>query len=513
MKRIQKFEEFVNEGYLEKIGQKISSWYNSIKDAIKKGLVKLIPSGPKKGLPSVSVFGADGGSILDQVNKFYQGSEYSKMNNIMDPSTITEAVVPLKFPVSDDIPDSSVEEVKMDIKRNLRALLKGVDAGNEKAAFDIKPYFIFGSPGIGKTQIVAQVCDEIGKELYGEPLTLINVDGETAEPVDFAGVPKVIDIAEPGEEGLPYGKGVTRSNINIDLLPLDNGKNGNGGIIFIDEMNRMPEQVIKIFMKLAQGRRVGQLYQIPSKWYIVAAGNRKEDDPRNVKELGTALRDRFDVVNYVANPQSYRQYVEGSRIKDVVMPELLDFLEFQSEFFHSLDPASKKTKYPTPRAWTDASFAVQRLVDEYKSMGVTKVPDASLVREFSKSVGKDAAAAFVNYYKVAKSIPIKDLELPFTNPDKAPVPADRKNKDGKIDVDYRIALFNSVIKKSEGKTLTSAEVCNYAKWLIRTNDNEFGPACLTMLFKLHPYLKKDSAAVGCVAPLAAKWEADLDVEF
>jgi hypothetical protein len=513
MKRIQKFNEFVNEGYLERIGQKISSWYNSVKDAIKKGLVRIIPSGPKKGLPSVSVFGPEGGSILDQVNKFYQGSEYSKMNNIMDPSTVTEAVVPMKFPISDDIPDSSVDEIKADIKRNLKALLKGVDAGNEKVAFTIKPIFIYGAPGIGKTQIVAQVCDEVGNELYGEPLNLLNVDGETSEPVDFAGVPKVIDVAAPGEEGLPYGKGVTRSNINIDLLPLDNGKNGNGGIIFIDEMNRMPEQVIKIFMKLAQGRRVGQLYQIPSKWYIVAAGNRKEDDPRNVKELGTALRDRFDVVNYVATPQSYRKYIESSDLSNVVMPELLDFLEFQSEFFHSLDPASKKTKYPTPRAWTDASYGVKRLIDEFKEMGIDKVPDSTLIREFSKSVGKDSASAFVSYYKVAKSIPIKDLEMPFTNPEKAPIPADRKSKDGKIDVDYRIALFNSVLKKSEGKTLTANEVCNYTKWLIRTNDNEFGPACLTMLFKLHPYLRQDAQAIACISPLAQKWEADIGVDF
>ena len=42
MKRIYNFNEFVNEGYLERIGSKISGWMQSLKTAIKNGLVRLI---------------------------------------------------------------------------------------------------------------------------------------------------------------------------------------------------------------------------------------------------------------------------------------------------------------------------------------------------------------------------------------------------------------------------------------------------------------------------------------
>jgi hypothetical protein len=527
MKRIQNFNEFVNEGYLQKIGETISGWYQSIKNAIKSGLMKIIPSGPKKGTPSYMVYTADGGSIFDQINNTYKGTEYYKMNNILDPSTITEAVIPTTFPQMDDVPDMSAEEIKMDIKRNLRYLLKSADAGKENVAFEIKPIFIYGSPGIGKTQIVAQVADEVGMELYGKPLNFVNVDGETSEPVDFSGVPKVIDVKEPGYEDpqtgekFPYGKGVTRSNVNIDLLPLDNGKENMGGIIFIDELNRMPEQVIKVFMKLAQGRRIGQNYQIPSKWYIVAAGNRKEDDPRNVKELGTALRDRFDIVNYVPDVKSFRKYIEtgvtksGTALKDIVLPELLDFLGFQNEFFHKLDPDLKKQKYPTPRAWTDASFAVKRLMEEY---GNKPIPDAILIREFQKSVGKEAAMAFVNFYKVAKTIPVKDLDLPYTNPDKAPLPTDRKGPKGGMDLDYRVAFYTCVSRRSAEIPVTEKEACNYTKWLTRCseadpNAMDFGPASITLLFKNRPELKNNTVAIQCIAPLAAKWEMDLGINI
>jgi len=126
----------------------------------------------------------------------------------------------------------------------------------------------------------------------------------------------------------------------------------------------MPREVIKIFMKLAQSRRIGNNYRVPERWYIVAAGNRKEDDRGNIQELGTALRDRFEAVNFVATVKGLRKYIENSRYKDIVLPELLDFLEFQTEFFHKLDPDLKKTKYPTPRAWVDGSNSLKRAIRE-----------------------------------------------------------------------------------------------------------------------------------------------------
>ena len=62
--------------------------------------------------------------------------------------------------------------------------------------------------------------DELG-------LNLLNCDGLSAEPVDFAGVPKVIDIESPSAEN-PLGRGVTRSNVSADILPYDNGKEEKG---------------------------------------------------------------------------------------------------------------------------------------------------------------------------------------------------------------------------------------------------------------------------------------------
>lgn len=529
MKKIYNFKEFVNESYnleegiLSNIGGKISQWAKQLMTAVKSGIIRMIPSGPKKGLPAYMLFTSDEGSISDQVEKFYKSTPYYGMNNINDPSLTNEAVVPLEWERSDDVPNSNPDEIEADIKRSLKACLDIADRMDatedlgekeklQKELRKIKPYFIFGAPGIGKTQIVAKICDELGLEL-------LNCDGLSAEPVDFAGVPKVIDIEEPSAEN-PLGKGVTRSNISADILPYDNGKKGKGGILFIDEFNRMPVEVQKIFLLLAQQRRLGINYQMPNRWYIVAAGNRKVDDPKGgIVEMGSALQDRFEIVNLITNPGALRKYVETTPgLSDVFLPELLDFLDFDASWFHMNDPAAKKLKYPTPRAWEDASRAVRRVIKEYEQKGVSEVPHAVLAREFQKNVGRDAAVMFLDFYKLAKDIPVKKLGLPFTDPDQAPIPSEftgtTKRSGSTNRTDYEHALFTAVIRKSTEMTITSVEACNFSKWLRRTKcAPELGSMAISAFFSKHPHLYEDKAAFQCLGPLAEEWGLEIGIDF
>ncbi len=505
MRRIAKFQEFVNESYFQKAKEAVSSWISSLKNAIKGGLVKMIPSGPKAGKPMVMAFDPNNGSVESQLLSYFSDTPYGQTQET------NEAQVPLSFPRSQDVLDVSQEELKKMIKTRLKAVLKAGEEGNKQGVLDVKPIFIFGAPGIGKTQIVAQVCDELGQQMYGKPLNLHFVDGEFAEPVDFSGVPSVVQVEEPSEES-PYGKGVTRANVSVNLLPFDNGTDDMGGIIFIDELNRMPQEVIKVFMKLAQSRRLGQTYQIPLKWYIVAAGNRPEDDPREVKPMGTALRDRFSVVNFVPTVKGWKEYISGSRLKDVIIPELLDFLDFQQDYFHRLDPSKQMIKYPTPRAWTDAAVGLKRVLDELESEGVTEIGEKDLLNAFQTEVGYEAANAFVDFYKVAKEIPVKDLMLPFTDPDKAPLPDAKKTSAGKPRPDYAHALLSAVIRKSMDTKLTEKEICNFASYLKRVDSPEWGNAAISNLVKAHPYMVNDSKSVACLAPIARKWGADLGFE-
>jgi len=514
MRKILSYQEFVNEGIFTDFGKNIKK----VGEKIKNIFVRMITRGDKAGVPAAVSFDPNNGSIEKQLLDFFKNTEYGKAklqrNSISESLDLDEAKVPLSWPKSDDVLNYNEPELKEEIKIRLRKVLKEGDKGNLQGVLDVKPIFIFGAPGIGKTQIVAQICDEVGMELYGKPLNLKFVDGEFAEPVDFAGVPSVVEIEKPSPE-YPYGKGVTRSNVSVNLLPADNGTDNMGGIIFIDELNRMPREVIKVFMKLVQSRRLGENYMIPLKWYIVAAGNRPEDDPRGgIQDLGTALRDRFSVVNFVPTIRDWKNFINKGRLKEIVIPELIDFLEFQEDYFHNLDPSKQLIKYPTPRAWVDASFGLKRVMEDLERKGITEISEDKLLKIFQMEVGHEAAAAFVDFYKIAKEIPVKDLMLPFTDPDRAPLPDEKKDpKSGKSRPDYAHALLSAIVRKSKDHKLTNIEVCNFSRYLMRVNSPEWGNAAISNLIREHPYLKKDAKAIECIAPLADKWGAELGIKF
>ena len=501
MKRISNFKEFVNESYVAKAMKKVKDWATSFVKNIQDGLIRIIPSGPKAGKPVAVLFDGAKGSIADQLASFYEGTPYAEV--------VEEAKVPLEYPRADDVLNVGVDELKKMLKTRLKAVLKA--GGDEKEILTVKPFFIFGAPGIGKTMIVAQVLDELSKELsLPNPLNLHNVDGEFAEPVDFAGVPSVVDVEEPSAAS-PFGKGVTRSNVSVNLLPFDNGPGDAGGIIFIDEINRMDKEVVKVFMKLAQSRRLGATYTIPPKWYIVAAGNRREDDPSTVKDLGTALRDRFSVVNYVPSSKSWIKYVsEDPRLKNVVLPELMDFFEFSEDYFHNLDPAKQLVKFPTPRAWVDASWGIKRRMEELEEEGKEKISLPEIKKLFQLEVGADAAQAFVDFYKLVSELNIKDVVKVFTDQKSAPLPKRGGGSCG-FEAMHTHAWICAIVKKSREMEIGLDEVKNFTDYLIRLNCPEYGAAALSSFMKAHPELKTNPEAIDLIGPLAEEWSKDVDL--
>jgi hypothetical protein len=233
-KRVFSFDDYVNnrsttnESRFGDFLSKAGGWITRMANAIKDGIIKMVPSGPKKGTPVATYLSQENGSILSQVNDLYRGTEFAKMNPVNESSIvdIDEAQVPLEYTGADQtVRNVDADELKSLLEKLYRSKVRGGRA---------KPIFVYGGPGIGKTQIAAQAADKLGVDL-------IPLDLQFMAPEDFLGIPKVIDIEEPkyGEGGnlISPGKGVTRSNPPI-VLPTDNGPEGKGGFIFMDEMNR-----------------------------------------------------------------------------------------------------------------------------------------------------------------------------------------------------------------------------------------------------------------------------------
>ena len=141
-------------------------------------------------------------------------------------------------------------------------------------AFAVKrPIFLWGPPGVGKSDLVAKVAEDLGGPV-------IDIRLGQCEPTDIRGVPyynrdlNKMDWAEPVD--LPTAE-------LADQFPVV--------VLFLDEMNSAPPSVQAAAYQLILNRRIGR-YELPDNVVIVAAGNRDSD--RGVTyRMPTPLANRF----------------------------------------------------------------------------------------------------------------------------------------------------------------------------------------------------------------------------
>ena len=411
--RIKNFNDFVNESYNPELNEgffsnisnlikKVGGWAGEFIKAIGQGLIRPIPSGPMKGMPVAMLFLPENGSIYQQMLKYRQGI-----------NPLLEAKIPLEYTGEDQsVRNISSKELKNDVIRLYRSKERGGRA---------KPIFIYGAPGIGKTEIVGQAADELG-------VRVIELDLQFMSPEDFLGIPSRHDIAPVEIENgnvIDYGKGFTRSNPPT-LLPPDNGEDGKGGIIFMDEMNRANKAVLNSIMQFVQRGKVGP-YRLPDKWIIVAAGNRPEE-AEGVVEFDFALADRFTIKNYVPTIEGWSSWADKNQ---KILPELVTFLTFNDNLFHYLDADKKSLNYPTPRSWTDGALILH---DEIIDQGVNTWRDIKrddILNIFYDQVGPEAAGKFVAYLDILRKVSDADMDNMINNPTSAKMVAEAQAQGGK----------------------------------------------------------------------------------
>jgi len=398
-KRIKNFSDFINESYspsridegflstIKDYAKRFFGWTGKFLKSIIDGLIAPIPYGPKKGLPTVMLFLPENGSIFKQMTEFERGV-----------NPIKEARIPLEYTGEDQsVRNISADQLKQDVIR----LYKSKERGGRA-----KPIFIYGAPGIGKTEIVGQAADELG-------VPVMKLDLQFMNPEDFLGIPSRHDVEPVQVEGgklVSAGKGFTRSNPPI-LLPTDNGPGDRGGIIFMDEMNRANKAVLNSIMQFVQKGEIGP-YKLPDRWVIVAAGNRPEE-AEGVADFDFALADRFTIKNYVPTIEGYASWADRN---EKILPELVTFLTFNPDYFHNLDADKKSLNYPTPRSWTDGSLILH---DEIQYKGADSWRDISrqdILDIFYDQVGPEAAGKFVAYLDILRKVTDSDMEDMINSP-------------------------------------------------------------------------------------------------
>jgi len=483
MKKLVKYKIFneerlnsLNESLISDFYSKISDikgWAGNFIERLKRGLVKTIPSGPNKGKPIAMLFVPQNGSITSQ---FLSYNNMSISNENID--SLTEGRLEDFFKHDDEeVEDMTAEQIMHRIKTMHTLALAG--KYNE-------PLFVYGAPGIGKTQIITGAADIIGD------VDLIFMDLQFYMPEDFVGIPTAHTRRAEGEKEMDeieakkirgayrkdagkqatgkqtlkqklikffdWGEGFTRRNLPT-IFPRDEGSMGKGGIIFMDEANRANKFTKNSLMNfLGEERRI-ENYTLPKGWIIVAAGNRYKDDPNFFDEQGKEgdpFVQRFSVVNFVPK---FEDWSKWARTQNNIMPELVDWFEVEEikqNWWHKSNPQEKSgIPWPSPRSWTQAS---KLLMDE---SDVTNTPwqkmDEDYIRSvFAAKVGKSAANQFMDYLRLVKEMPKSEIDIVLSRPMKA------KFKDEWVQ-GKNSSLFMSLIRillNSLGTTYDPTKIAN-----------------------------------------------------
>lgn len=249
-----------------------------------------------------------------------------------------------------------------------------------RKAFRIKqPIFLWGGPGVGKSQVVAQVARDEGVQLIDLRLSLL-------DNVDLRGFPHMIN-----------GRMHFATPI---FLPTDPNSSG---ILFLDEMNAAPPAVQASAYQLVLDRRIGE-YVLPDGWSIAAAGNR-ETDQGVVYTMPAPLANRFVHADYEVNFDDWRR----NALLKLFKSEVINFISFRPGLLY--DPDFDKRAWPSPRSWE----FVSRILDSDEDHDVER----SMI---NGAVGDGAAAEFANFLKIYRNLPNPDAVL--LNPKKADVPKD-----------------------------------------------------------------------------------------
>ena len=233
-----------------------------------------------------------------------------------------------------------------------------------------RPIFIWGPPGIGKSDIVSQISEDIDAYMIDVRLSLW-------EPTDIKGVPyyaandNTMKWAPPAE--LPDAK-MAKKYKKI--------------VLFLDEMNSAAPAVQAAAYQLILNRKVGT-YKLPDNVLIVAAGNREADKGVTYR-MPAPLANRFVHLELKVDFDDWFSWA----VKNSIHEDVVGYLTFAKKDLYDFDPKSPSRSFATPRSW---SFVSELLEDDDDEATTTDL--------VSGSVGEGLAVKFMAHRKVSAQLP------------------------------------------------------------------------------------------------------------
>lgn len=232
-----------------------------------------------------------------------------------------------------------------------------------------RPIMIWGPPGIGKSEIVQSIGQELKRRVIDIRLALW-------EPTDIRGIPyydsehKEMRWSPPSE------------------FPKEIGDNS---IIFFDELPSAVPSVQAASYQLIHNRKVGE-YSLPKGVDVICAGNRENDRGVTYK-MPTPLLNRFIHLELKVD---FNDWLDWAISKDID-GSIVSFLSWSKKDLFDFDPRSSSKAFATPRSW---SFVNDVLQNER-----AKNSESLLTALVAGCVGEGLAISFMSHRKLTIKLP------------------------------------------------------------------------------------------------------------
>lgn len=246
------------------------------------------------------------------------------------------------------------------------------------------PLLLTGSPGIGKSDIVAQAVAALDADM-------ILSHPAVSDPTDAKGLPWP---AEGGEfaKFLPFG----------DLKRALDAKKRT--VWFLDDLGQASPAVQASFMQLLLARQVNE-HKLPDCVTFVAATNRRTDRA-GVNGILEPVKSRFaSIVELTVNHEDWCDWA----IENDIDYQVIAFIRLRPELLCDFKPTTDMSNSPSPRTWSRVSQWVK-----------AGLPHNVELTTFSGAVGPGAASEFMAFLRMSRDLP--SLEEILLDPEKAPLP-------------------------------------------------------------------------------------------
>lgn len=257
----------------------------------------------------------------------------------------------------------------------------------QSVAIDLRePMMLWGQPGCGKSEAVAQLAQD-------NNAMLVDIRLSQYDSVDLRGIPV------PKDDGLTtWFAPSTLPFMGNDAFPDDRMI-----VLFLDELNSAQPSVSAVAYQLINDRRVGE-HVLKDNVRVIAAGNR-ESDRGVTNRMPTPLANRFTHLEIGVDADAWIEWAMGAGMH----PLFAAFFKFRPDLISTFDPAKADKAFATPRTWAKAG--------KYYAAGM---PSDTLEAALSGAVGEGPAVEFLGFTKIWQDMP--DLANIIKNPKTAPLP-------------------------------------------------------------------------------------------